>query len=155
MGGYGRLAAEVYDVAYPVGHSMGGDVEFYRELLGGVNGPVLEPAVGTGRVLVPLLEAGLRVDGYDLSPDMVTMCRAHCTTRKLAADVEVADMTTHRPATVYAAVVVPTGSVALLDDAHATAAALEGFFGVDVVGDYAGPPTPANTTWTFTARRPA
>ena len=34
-------------------------------------GPALEFAVGTGRVALPLRERGIRVDGIELSPDMV------------------------------------------------------------------------------------
>jgi len=55
---YATLAAWVYELDKPVGRSFG-DVEFYLERLQGVTGPVLEPAVGNGRLFVPLLEAGL------------------------------------------------------------------------------------------------
>ena len=37
--------------------------------------PALDVACGTGRVLIPLLQAGLDVDGSDLSPDMLALCR--------------------------------------------------------------------------------
>ena len=34
--------------------------------------------VGTGRLLIPLLEAGLNVEGIDASPDMLAMCKRNC-----------------------------------------------------------------------------
>jgi SAM-dependent methyltransferase len=37
--------------------------------------PALDVACGTGRLLVPYLRAGLDVDGCDVSPDMVALCR--------------------------------------------------------------------------------
>jgi len=37
--------------------------------------PALDVACGTGRVLIPLLHAGLAVDGVDISPDMLAFCR--------------------------------------------------------------------------------
>jgi SAM-dependent methyltransferase len=37
--------------------------------------PALDIACGTGRVLIPLLHAGLDVDGVDISPDMLAFCR--------------------------------------------------------------------------------
>src|SRR5688572_23369871 len=37
--------------------------------------PALDLACGTGRLLLPLLRAGLDVDGCDLSPDMLALCR--------------------------------------------------------------------------------
>jgi SAM-dependent methyltransferase len=37
--------------------------------------PALDLACGTGRLLLPMLRAGLDVDGCDLSPDMLALCR--------------------------------------------------------------------------------
>ena len=37
--------------------------------------PALDLACGAGRLLVPLLRAGLDVDGCDVSPDMIERCR--------------------------------------------------------------------------------
>src|SRR5207249_1096106 len=37
--------------------------------------PALDVACGTGRLLVPYLRAGLDVDGCDISPDMLALCR--------------------------------------------------------------------------------
>jgi SAM-dependent methyltransferase len=46
--------------------------------------PALDLACGTGRLLLPLLRAGLDVDGCDLSPDMLTLCRAQAEREGLA-----------------------------------------------------------------------
>ncbi|WP_374846094.1 hypothetical protein [Brucella ciceri] len=59
---YGTLASWVYNLDKPVGRSFG-DVEYYQQRLRESDGPILEPAVGNGRVLVPLLEAGFSVGG--------------------------------------------------------------------------------------------
>jgi SAM-dependent methyltransferase len=48
-----------------------GDVEFYRALALEADGPVVELAVGTGRVALPIAEAGARVLGLDLSLEML------------------------------------------------------------------------------------
>jgi len=90
---YGVLASEVYDLGKPMGSSFG-DVEYYREQLAGTEGPILEPAVGIGRILIPLLEAGFDVDGFDVSGDMLALCRRHCDERGLAPKLHRADMTT-------------------------------------------------------------
>src|SRR5215208_1004442 len=37
--------------------------------------PALDAACGTGRLLIPFLQAGLDVDGSDISPDMLELCR--------------------------------------------------------------------------------
>jgi SAM-dependent methyltransferase len=49
-------------------------VDFLERLAG--DGPVLELAIGTGRIALPLAARGLRVDGIDLSPPMVARLRA-------------------------------------------------------------------------------
>lgn len=80
---YGQLCTEVYDLTKPVGYSMGGDIEYYRDRLQTCQGRILEAAVGTGRVLIPLLESGLTVDGLDYSPEMLASCRNHAAKRGL------------------------------------------------------------------------
>ncbi len=37
--------------------------------------PVLDVACGTGRLLVPYVQAGIDIDGTDVSPDMLARCR--------------------------------------------------------------------------------
>jgi SAM-dependent methyltransferase len=59
-----RFAPEVLDPA----------VDCLVELAGG--GPVLEFAIGTGRVAVPLSDRGLEVVGIELSADMLSALRA-------------------------------------------------------------------------------
>jgi SAM-dependent methyltransferase len=70
---FGEDVAGVYDKL-----SQRGDetetVAFLEELAHG--GPALELAIGTGRIALPLAERALRVDGIDLSPDMVAKLRA-------------------------------------------------------------------------------
>jgi SAM-dependent methyltransferase len=49
-------------------------VAFLADLAG--EGPALELAIGTGRIGLPLAARGLRVDGIDISPAMVSRLRA-------------------------------------------------------------------------------
>ncbi len=49
-------------------------VAFLAELAG--SGPALELAIGTGRIALPLAARGIRVDGIDISPAMVSRLRA-------------------------------------------------------------------------------
>jgi SAM-dependent methyltransferase len=124
--GYGTLATEVYDLDKPIGSSFG-DVEYYRGLLEGVDGRVLEPAVGTGRIMVPLLQAGFVVDGYDSSPEMLTVCRERCADRGLDPVIFEADMTSFVAVEPYSAVIVPTGSITLVRGRERLTRALAGF----------------------------
>ena len=51
------------------------ELAFYRSAIERHGEPVLDLACGTGRLLLPLLRAGVDVDGCDLSPDMLAICR--------------------------------------------------------------------------------
>lgn len=125
--GYGALCAEVYALDKPIGNSFD-DVEYYKLLLSGVKGRILEPAVGTGRILIPLLESGLDLEGFDTSPEMLEICRHHCRTRNLGPVLREADMTSFVHPSVYAAVILPAGSIMLLDGRDATLQALRCFW---------------------------
>ena len=87
---------DTYELDKPVGSSFPA-LKYYTRQLAGVTGRILEPAAGTGRVLVPLLEAGFAVEGLDISPDMLAVCRQHCRDRGLDPELREADMT-RRPA---------------------------------------------------------
>ncbi|GLZ33447.1 methyltransferase [Lentzea sp. NBRC 105346] len=71
MDSFGADSAETYD-DNPRGDE-GVAVALLAELAG--PGPALELAIGTGRIALPLAAKGIRVDGIDLSPDMVAQLR--------------------------------------------------------------------------------
>jgi SAM-dependent methyltransferase len=71
------LDAELYDVVYA---DYLDDIAFYIQEARQADGPCLELACGTGRVLIPVAEAGVTVTGLDLSKPMITRAR-----RKVAA----------------------------------------------------------------------
>jgi SAM-dependent methyltransferase len=64
--------AEIYD---PWSRSVTEDVDFYVERALASGGPVVELAVGTGRIAIPIARAGVRVIGVDSSPAMLTVAR--------------------------------------------------------------------------------
>lgn len=70
---YGERFADVYDDWY----GDLGDVDACVKAVSGLaaGGPVLELGVGTGRLAIPLAEAGLSVTGLDASPAMLDRLR--------------------------------------------------------------------------------
>jgi SAM-dependent methyltransferase len=54
--------------------------------------PALDVACGTGRLLIPYLRAGLDVDGCDVSPDMIALCREKMDRERLTASLFVQPM---------------------------------------------------------------
>ncbi|MEH2243187.1 hypothetical protein [Nostoc sp.] len=60
---YGPLCTEVYEITKPIDRDYP-DVRYYIRHLSSIGGRILEAMVGTGRLLIPLLEAGINVEGY-------------------------------------------------------------------------------------------
>jgi SAM-dependent methyltransferase len=57
-------------------HNTGGpEIAYFQSLIERHGQPALDAACGTGRLLIPFLRAGVDVDGCDLSPDMLALCR--------------------------------------------------------------------------------
>jgi SAM-dependent methyltransferase len=56
----------------------GPEIAYFRRFVEGGQ-PALDMACGTGRLLLPYLRAGLDVDGCDVSPDMIALCREAAT----------------------------------------------------------------------------
>ncbi|GGX89248.1 SAM-dependent methyltransferase [Litchfieldella qijiaojingensis] len=117
---YGTLAAWVYDLDKPIGHSFG-DIEFYGERLRGCRGPILEPAVGNGRMSIPLLAQGFELVGFDASEEMLARCRAHCEHHGVSPELTLQRFES------FAAIILPVGSFQLITDFGQARATLERF----------------------------
>ncbi len=83
MTSYGEIWADLYD---PV-HDMTEDIPFWVEEAVASGGPVLELGCGTGRVAIPVAQAGVRVVGLDNSSSMLKQARAKARKLGLGADV--------------------------------------------------------------------
>ncbi|MEN2465601.1 class I SAM-dependent methyltransferase [Ornithinibacillus sp. JPR2-1] len=127
LGYYSKLSSEVYDIDKYIGLSFG-DVEFYSERIEDCTGNILEPGVGTGRILIPLLERGFKVDGFDVSEEMLTICRHNCDIRGLNPNVFKANMESFSLEANYEAIIVPTGTFLLLHNREDSLRALKNFY---------------------------
>lgn len=77
---YNYLDAAFYDY-YSLG--VEGDVSFYLEEARKAATTVLEIGCGTGRILLPLAEAGVSVVGLDREPDMLAVLRSKLAQRSV------------------------------------------------------------------------
>ncbi|HEX3918778.1 MAG TPA: class I SAM-dependent methyltransferase [Caulobacteraceae bacterium] len=111
---YGALAAEIYDIDKP--YFFLPDTTFHLETLAGEPGRIMEPACGTGRTLVPLLDAGHDVTGFDQSPDMLARCRARCAERGHAPNLSQQRFEDFRYPEPFAVIIMPVGTFTLIDD---------------------------------------
>jgi SAM-dependent methyltransferase len=60
------------------------ELAYYRAAIERFGQPALDLACGTGRLLLPLLAAGLDVDGTDISADMLALCQERADREGLA-----------------------------------------------------------------------
>src|SRR4051794_5737713 len=73
--------------------SCTGDVPFYIGLARDAEGPLVELAIGNGRVAIPVAQAtGRRVIGIDSSPAMLEQARARASEAHVELDLRVGDM---------------------------------------------------------------
>jgi hypothetical protein len=123
MAAYGRLCTLFYDADKP--RPVDAEVAWYAARLAREQGPVLELMSGSGRLLIPLLERGVRAHGVDSSPAMLASCavrleRAGLDTALFRQDVAALNVPFR-----YAAAILAAGSFQLLTDPIAARAALE------------------------------
>ncbi len=88
------------------------DHEFYLGLARAAGGPVLDLCCGTGRLLVPLLEAGVDADGVDLYPEMLARARANAAARGHHPKLYAADMSAFATPRPYSLVMIPFNAFA-------------------------------------------
>lgn len=73
------------------------EIPYFRTYIERDGEPALDVGCGTGRLLIPLLRAGLDVDGCDVSADMVALCREKAAREGLSPTLFVQAMHELRP----------------------------------------------------------
>jgi SAM-dependent methyltransferase len=81
--------AHLYD---PWSASVVEDIDFYVEEATRSGGPVVELAVGTGRIAVPTAAAGIEVIGVDSSAGMLAVAREQASAAGVAVDLRLGDL---------------------------------------------------------------
>lgn len=112
MKSYGRLSTAFYDLDKPAAPPDA--VAFYLARARSSNGPVLEPMCGSGRFLLPLLQAGVAVEGVDASPEMLAACRRRAKALGLVATLHEQSLESLSLPRRYGLAFVPSGSLGLI-----------------------------------------
>lgn len=95
--------ADLYDVYVQTSR----DIPFFVNEARQVEGEVLELMCGTGRVSIPLLEAGTVLSCVDYSPAMLALLREKLAARGLAADVREMDVRRLALGKQFAQIIIP------------------------------------------------
>ncbi|NTW01525.1 MAG: class I SAM-dependent methyltransferase [Oscillochloris sp.] len=102
------------------------DLPFYREMARRSGGPILELMCGTGRILLPLVEAGHEMTGVDIAPAMLAIARQHLDESELAATLIEGDVRSITlPSQIYGMVFVAINSFMHLESIRDQLAALD------------------------------
>ena len=120
---YLSLCTEVYDLSKP--NPPEDAYAFYRDYVMKANGPILEPMCGTGRFLLPLLEGGFDVHGFDASNHMLEVLHAKATPKNLKPTVWKGFVEDLKRPEKYNLIFIPSGSFCLIIDTSLVKAALK------------------------------
>ena len=120
---YLSLCTEVYDLSKP--NPPEDAYAFYRDYALKANGHILEPMCGTGRFLLPLLEEGFNVHGFDASNHMLEVLHAKATPKNLKPTVWKGFVEDLKCPEKYNLIFIPSGSFCLIIDPAAVKSALK------------------------------
>lgn len=118
--------ADWYDVVHAIADD--GEVRFYVNLARASGGPVLEIGVGTGRIALPILQAGIDVAGIDLYEQMLQRAREKAALAMPLpgkAELVQADMRDFDLGRTFPLVIIPGRTLLLLGSAVAQRQALK------------------------------
>jgi SAM-dependent methyltransferase len=109
--GLGALAWELYSSG-----EVGPDYPFFRDILRQNGTPALDVGCATGRLLIPLLEEGLEVDGVEPGADVLAICQQKVQVKGLKTHFFAQTMQTLNLPRRYRTIIVPCGTIQLVVD---------------------------------------
>jgi SAM-dependent methyltransferase len=121
MNEYISLEAFLHDIFWDA-EGEAAELPLLLDFLRAHPGDSLEIGCGSGRLLLPLLEAGHTVEGLELSRDMLNLCRQNSFVRKLHPVLHHGDMTTFDPGRRYTSILVPAFTLQLAENPAAALA---------------------------------
>lgn len=126
MKSYGKLCTEFYDADKKLANADGGELQLYQELFSKEDS-ILEPMCGSGRLLIPLLQLGYDVEGFDDSTHMLESCKQRA--KKIGLNPilyqnTIGNFSTNKQ---YQGVIIPLGSFQLLYPREKSCGGLEKF----------------------------
>lgn len=116
---YLSLEAELHDAFWET-EDDGSEVGLMAEFLAKHPGPALEMGAGSGRLMLPLVQMGLEVEGLELSPDMLALADARAKVLGVRATMHQGDMSHWCDGRRFSALLAPAFTLQLATDPEAT-----------------------------------
>lgn len=123
MSYYGNLCTQIYDLDKPTADKE--QLDFYMSYVTDKKMRILEPMCGSGRFIIPFLEEGFNIEGFDISDDMLNSCRERIKAKNLVGNVFNAGIHNFQTETKYDLIMVPAGSFSLLLDKEIVVSSLK------------------------------
>lgn len=105
----------------------GPELPYFQRLIERYGQPALDVGCGTGRLLLPYRRAGLDVDGCDISPDMLALCRQNAEREGISVNLYEQAMHELNLPSAYKTILV-CGAFELSGDRHHALDALSRFY---------------------------
>jgi ubiquinone/menaquinone biosynthesis C-methylase UbiE len=100
------------------------DQDFYLEMIETFGQPVLDVGCGTGRLLLDFLKGGVDIEGVDVSPEMLALCRVKGVQRGLSPILYEQMIETLELPRRYRTIIAPSSVLQLITDPAAARQAL-------------------------------
>ena len=130
---YQSLCTEFYDLEFAERHKKGIEhleqMAFFMEQAKQAGGTILEPMCGSGRILLPLFNAGYDIEGFDASPYMLAALfkkQAQINNKKpVVCQAFIQQFTSTR---LYNLIIIPFGSLGLITNQEELAISLNNIY---------------------------
>ena len=123
---YRSLCTEYYDLHKPM--LPDDEWHFYLHYAQSAQGLILEPMCGTGHFLIPLMQEGFALEGFDASESMLARLFEHSKSIGLVPNVWLGFVEDLAIKNRYALAFIPVGSFNLIDDVGAVKASLKALY---------------------------
>ncbi|CAH1211407.1 class I SAM-dependent methyltransferase [Paenibacillus sp. JJ-223] len=114
MSYYGELCTRMYESDKSL--AEGKELEFYLSFVHRKDMRVLEPMCGNGRLLIPFMQQGIDIEGFDISDDMLKVCREKGKQLNLEPRVYNRGIEDFISPNTFDLIVIPFGSFSLLPE---------------------------------------
>lgn len=104
------------------------DRQFFREIIDSSGEPALDVGCGTGRLLFECLTDGVDIEGMDISPEMLAICKQKASQQSLPITVYMQAMESMDLPRRFQTIIVPSYSFQLVPDLVEAKNALDNFF---------------------------
>ena len=123
---YLSLCTQVYDISLPTPPNE--EYTFFKSYALHAQGPILEPMCGTGRFLLPLMQDGFDVEGFDASTHMLSALHQKADGSNLNPNVSLSFIENFKSTRNYNLIFIPSGSFNLITEMKDITAALTTFY---------------------------